>query len=378
MKKNYLKVLAAAVLVSSVFTMQSCGDGNDGGGSTSTGIGSNPSNFQGTVASGETVTLDASQVYTLTGAVIVEDGGVLNIPAGTKINATGGTSAYVTVKQGGKIYANGTASKPVVFTSSAAAPGSWGGIVICGKAPINKGTSATSEVGNGTYGGTVSNDNSGSLNYVRIEYAGATFTTEKEFNGLSLFGVGSGTHISNVSVINGTDDGIEFFGGTVNVTNIVSSGNQDDIFDWTEGWTGSATNIYGKRIGGHRGFEGDNNSDDHDATPRSNPSISNVTLIGESTGDETDGMRLRVGTYATINNVVLSGWKKGITMRNDATLSYFEGNGHITNVKFDNITTESDNGTSELATGTYTINNNATGAGNGTAIPTWAEGWSGL
>lgn len=376
MKKQFAKVALLGLAVS--LTITSCRNDDNNGGSTPVGIAATPDNFQGVVGNGETVTLDASQVYNLTGSIIVEEGGVLNIPAGTKITASGGTSAYITVKQGGKIYANGTANNPIVFTSNSSTPGSWGGIVICGKAPINSGTSATSEVGNGVYGGNLPNDNSGSLNFVRIEYAGATFTTEKEFNGLSLFGVGNQTNISNVSIINGTDDGIEFFGGTVNVSNIVTAYNQDDAFDWTEGWTGAATNIYAKRQGGHRGFEGDNNTDNHNANPRSNPTISNVTLIGENTGDETEGMMLRVGTYATIDNVVLAGWEKGITMRDDATINYFNGTGKITNVKFINVNTENDTDNGPLAAGTYTINNDATGAGNGVAVPSWAQGWAGL
>lgn len=388
MKKNHLKVLAAAMLVSTTFALQSCDNDDDPipTPNPASGIASNPNNFQGEVKSGETVTLDASKVYKLTGAVIVKDGGKLVIPAGTKIEATGGTSSYVTVEQGGQIFANGTASKPVVFTSPAATPGSWGGIVIAGKAPINKGATASSEVGNATYGGTKVDDNSGVLQYVRIEYAGAIFTGEKEFNGLSLFGVGNGTKINYVSMVNGSDDGIEFFGGTVNVSNIVSVGNEDDMFDWTEGWTGTATNLYGKRRAdgtGNRGFEGDNNSNNNDANPRSNPTFKNVTLVGNNSKGETDGMKLRVGTYATIDNVVLSGWKTGINIEHDASVNYFNGNKHITNVRFVNVGKEfslKDSAGNSVVTkaNSYTTKSDASGAGNGGNTPTWANGWAGI
>lgn len=387
MKKNTLKLLAAAFIMSTTAVVfNSCTSSDDDEEIISTGIASDPNNFKGEVKSGETVTLNPTVVYKLTGAVAVKAGGTLIIPAGTRIEATGGTSAYITIEQDGKIYANGTATAPVVFTSPSATPGSWGGIVICGKAPINKGTTATAEVGNATYGGTVANDNSGVLKYVRIEYAGAIFTADKEFNGLSLFGVGNGTTIDYVSAFNGSDDGIEFFGGTVNVSNIVSISNEDDAFDWTEGWNGTATNIYTKRRTngvGNRGIEADNNSNDNNANPRSNPTIKNATFIGGTTG-EADALKLRVGTYGTFDNLVLSNWTTGINVEHDASVSYFNGGNKITNVKFDtNVVTKASAKSSAGAAvtvlaNTYTENASATGAGNGTGTPTWATGWAGL
>ena len=386
MKKNQLKIWAAALLISAGFVTSCNNDSEDPiPAPTPVGIAANPDNFKGDVKPGETVTLDATKVYKLTGPVMVQDGGKLIIPAGTKIDASGGTSSYITVMQGGQIFANGTATNPVVFTSSAATPGSWGGVVICGRAPMNKGASAGAEVGNAQYGGTNAADNSGSLTYVRIEYAGAIYTGDKEFNGLSLFAVGNGTKIDNVALVNGSDDGIEFFGGTVNVSNIVSVGNEDDAFDWTEGWNGTATNIYAKRRAngiGNRGIEADNNANDNNASPRSNPTIKNATFVGDASG-ESDGMKLRVGTFATIDNVVLSKWATGINLEHDATVTYFNGAGKITNVKFDAVPKESSAkssaGTSvPVLPNTYTVNANATGAGNGTATPSWATGWAGI
>lgn len=384
MKKSIFSILVAASIATTAITVQSCRSNDDEEITVNTGNTMDPNNFQGEIKKGEILTLDPSKVYKMTGPVFVNDGATLVIPAGTRIEASGGTSSYLTVKQGGKIFANGTASQPVVFTSLSASPGSWGGLVICGKAPINKGSSATAEVGNATYGGSEANDNSGVLNYVKIEYAGAIFTADKEFNGLSLFAVGNGTSINHVALLNGSDDGIEFFGGTVNVSNIISIGNEDDAFDWTEGWNGTATNIFTKRRAdgnGNRGIEGDNNSNNNNADPRSNPTIKNATFIGATTG-EADGLKLRVGTHGNFDNIVLSGWKTGINLEHDATLNHFNGNGKITNVKFDNITTEisaknSSGNTITTNNNTYTINNNASGAGNGTTTPTWALGWSG-
>lgn len=390
MKKNTLKLLAAAFIMSTTaVAFQSCSDNDDDEviiTNPATGIAADPANFKGEVKSGETVTLDATKLYKLTGSVKVRAGGTLVIPAGTRIEANGGTSSYILIEQGAKIFANGTATSPIVFTSPNPTPGSWGGLVICGKAPINSGATAVSEVGESIYGGTVANDNSGSLKFVRIEYAGAIYTGVKEFNGLSLFGVGNGTVIDNISMINGSDDGIEFFGGTVNVSNIISVANEDDAFDWTEGWNGTATNIYTKRRAdnvGNRGIEADNNANNKDANPRSNPTIKNATFIGATSG-ESDGLKLREGTYASIDNVVLSNWTTGINVEHDQSVTYFNGQNRITKVKFDNVTTKASvkattgSAAATLLPNTYTEDATANGAGNGTATPTWAAGWAGI
>ncbi|AZA61019.1 hypothetical protein [Chryseobacterium indoltheticum] len=390
MKKNTLKLLAAAFIMSTTaVAFQSCSDNDDDEviiTNPATGIAADPANFKGEVKSGETVTLDATKLYKLTGSVKVRAGGTLVIPAGTRIEANGGTSSYILIEQGAKIFANGTATSPIVFTSPNPTPGSWGGVVICGKAPINSGATAVSEVGESIYGGTVANDNSGSLKFVRIEYAGAIYTGVKEFNGLSLFGVGNGTVIDNISMINGSDDGIEFFGGTVNVSNIISVANEDDAFDWTEGWNGTATNIYTKRRAdnvGNRGIEADNNANNKDASPRSNPTIKNATFIGATSG-ESDGLKLREGTYASIDNVVLSNWTTGINVEHDQSVTYFNGQNRITKVKFDNVATKASvkattgSPAAALLPNTYTEDATANGAGNGTATPTWAAGWAGI
>ncbi|WP_027382716.1 hypothetical protein [Epilithonimonas caeni] len=351
-----------------------------------------PNNFKGTLNAGDKLVLDANVTYRMTGAIVVSNGAELTIPAGTKIFCTGGTTTYLAVTQGGKLFSNGTAANPVIFTSGAATPAKadWGGIVICGKAPINAGATATSEVASLTYGGTDVTDNSGSITYTQIRWAGARFSDTKEYNGLSLFGVGSGTKIDGVSVIDGADDGIEFFGGTVNVSNIVSVNNDDDAFDWTEGWNGTATNIYGKRNSatvGNRGIEADNNANNNNATPMSNPTIKNATFIGFATTDnEGAGTNLfRVGTGATLDNVVFSGWATAITIQHDATIANLNGKNKFTNIRFDNVTTKavtiasaSGSTAQPAAAGTYTESTSALGAGNFTSTPSWATGWSGL
>ena len=195
-----------------------------------------------------TKTLDATIEYLITGPVIIEEGGVLNIPAGTVIKAQKGFNSYVLVLQGGKINARGTASAPITFTAdiSNAQQGYWGGLIINGKAPLAGGEKGSTEINTSfLYGGDIANDNSGELTYVKLEYTGARSSADVEHNGLTLNGVGSGTKIENIFIPNSSDDGIEFFGGTVNVKNLLVVNSDDDMFDFTQGYTGTLENAYG-------------------------------------------------------------------------------------------------------------------------------------
>lgn len=386
MKKNYIPLIISLMMISTSLIIYSCNEEENTATIAVVGIAQDPGNFKGDVTSGQIVTLDATKVYVLNGAVSVKDGGKLIIPAGTRIVATAGSSSYILVEQGGQIYANGTTLSPISFSSSAATPGSWGGLVICGKAPVNTGSTNSSEIGNSAYGGTLTADNSGSLTYVRIENAGADFATGKKFNGFSLFGVGSDTKIENIAVLNGAEDGIELYGGTVNLSNIISIGNEDDAFSWKDGWTGTASNMYTKRKAdgtGNTGIKGINNVTNADASPKSNPTIKNVTLLGSTTG-ESNAIRLYSGTYATLDNIIISNWKTGISIESDPTVTHFNGKKKITNSFFDtNVTTKvslkSTAGTNvAIIDTTFTVKNDAIGAGNGMGSPAWAVGWSGL
>lgn len=382
MKKFFVNAFLLATLgLTSVATLTSC-SGDDGGGDNPTVT--DETSLGGAkgliVKSGNKLVLTADKKWRITGAVIVDNGAVLEIEPGTTILSSGGTKAYVAVKQGGKIYSNGTADKPVIFTSESKEKAAWGGIVICGKARVNNGEGLLSEVANLPYGGQDDDDNSGSITYTQIRYAGARFSAEKEYNGLSLFAVGRGTRIEGISVIDGSDDGIEFFGGTVNVSKLVSINNDDDAIDWTDGWRGTLTDAYAKRLSagvGNQGIEADNRKGDENAEPRSNPTLRNITTIGFPQTD-TDGVGtnlFRVGTYASIDNIVVSGWGVGFTFSSKITAKYFESGTHITNVKFDNVQKKVA-GISENAQ-FATENNNATGAGNGVELPDWAKGWCG-
>lgn len=262
--------------------------------------------------------LTADKYYLLQGAVFVQDGATLTIEPGTTIFGEGATNGTLIIAQGGKIHANGRADKPIVFTSDAEEGqrdrGQWGGLIINGRAPINTGATAEGEGNTGTYGGTDPNDNSGVLRYVRVEFAGIEFSPDNELNGIAFQGVGSGTVVEYIQVHYNQDDGIEFFGGTVNAKYLYCSGIRDDSFDWTDGWTGKGQFWVAQQHGddADNGFEADNDGDNNEATPRSNPTIYNVTLVGDPNGPESDtGLLLREGTAATLRNFIVIGFNKG-------------------------------------------------------------------
>src|SRR5690606_12690140 len=134
---------------------------------------------------------------------------------------------HIATAQGGQLFAGGTQDRPVVTTAEEGnkVQQDWGGVVMCGRAAISKGTTASAEVSGLTYGGTGANDNTGSLRYLRIEYSGYAYSSDKEFDGLSMFGVGNGTTVEYVQVHGGSDDGFEWFGGTVNTKYLVATAN---------------------------------------------------------------------------------------------------------------------------------------------------------
>jgi len=261
------------------------------------------------------VTFEASKNYVLSGGVFVASGATLTIEAGTDIYAADdGTVPFLSVSQGGKINACGTAANPINMTTikevgGTPAAGDWGGLIINGNATINSGSTAEGEGGTGTYGGTDDADNSGSLCYVIVSYAGKQLSTDNELNSFSFNGVGSGTELNHLQAHKGKDDGFEFFGGTVSLKYAIATGICDDSFDWTFGWRGNGQFwvAHQNPTGcGDRGIEADNNGDDNTATPYSEPSLSNITLVGGLNSDTSNtGMRLREGTKAKIHNAIV-------------------------------------------------------------------------
>ncbi|MNK14911.1 hypothetical protein D3C87_330420 [compost metagenome] len=372
------KLVLSLALVAAFFTSCSDDDSNSG-----------PKPPAAATLSGEIaadLTLNAETVYTIDGPVYVNNNVTLTIPAGTRLegNANGTAVAFLAVKQGGKINAQGTAAKPIVFTSNSAnpSPGDWGGLVICGKALSNAGVGVQAEVTGLNYGGTVPTDNSGVYSYLRVEYSGALINPDAEFNGVTFYSVGSGTTVNNILVIQGSDDAFEWFGGSVNATNLVGIGCQDDTFDWTEGWNGTVSNMYSNQSSAlafssdSRGIEADSNSNNALVTPISNPTLSNITLIGRNNSAVTSeaGIMLRRGTHGKISNVFIKDFKGtgsvGIKFDGTDSQAWFAAN-PVSNVQFTNVLANTNS-----FDGSVTVANNS-GAGNGAALPSWAA-WMGL
>ena len=272
----------------------------------------------------ENVTLETGKTYTLNGGVHVKSGATLTIQPGVTIVAQHDeTVDYILIEQGAKIDAQGTAAQPIVMTSEKKEAGAWGGLHICGYAHTNNG-SGKSEIGNAPYGGNNDADNSGTLKYIRLEYTGYAFDEEHEAKGVSFYGVGNGTTVEHLQAYQGSDDGFEFFGGSVNVKYMVVTSCSDDSFDWTEGWNGKAQFLVAYQEGeSSLGYacdclmECDNNGTNNAATTVAHPTIANATLIGN--GGDAQGVRLRAGTQVELYNTIITGKGKPLTVETNET-----------------------------------------------------------
>ncbi len=242
-----------------------------------------------------------NNTYILDGLVFVNDGQTLTIEPGTVIKGKSGeaeNSSALVVAQGGKLLAEGTAAEPITFTfegddGSGQAPtlrGQWGGLIVLGKAGLNSspGTSAIEGIPTneprGTYGGTADDDNSGVIKYVSIRHGGTNIGDDNEINGLTLGGVGTGTVIDFVEVIANKDDGIEWFGGTVNAKHLLSIFCGDDALDYDEGYRGNNQYIIVHQDpaldAADRGGEHDGGTDPETGMPFATPFFLNVTAVG--------------------------------------------------------------------------------------------------
>lgn len=281
-----------------------------------------------------------NNTYVLQGAVFVENA-ALRIEAGTRIVGDGSSLGTLVIDRSGQIFAEGRADAPIIFTSDqpagTRARGDWGGLVINGDAPLNvPGGEAFGEGDTGVYGGTNPDDSSGVVRYVRVEYAGIEFSPDNELNGIAFQGVGRGTVVEFVQVHFNKDDGLEFFGGTVDVKYAVMTGIGDDGYDWTEGWQGRGQFWVEQQYGddADQGIEADNNAENNDLTPRANPTLYNLTLIGDpdfDLGAESDeGILLREGTAATIKNSIVMGFKEvGLNINDAATFTVAQSGGIV-------------------------------------------------
>ena len=279
----------------------------------------------GTISASQTWT--KNNIYTLKGGfVYVTNNAEITVEPGTVIKGEG-TALVIT--RGSKLIAKGTATEPIVFTSSKdagkRAAGDWGGIALLGKAPINVvGGEASIEGGPdkniAKYGGTDANDNSGILEYVRIEFAGIAFQPDNETNSLTMGGVGAATTIRNVQTSFGGDDAFEWFGGNVNGKHLVAYKTLDDMFDTDFGYTGKNQFLLGisdpnvADISGSNGFESDNDKDGTSATPITDATFMNVTLAGPKVFAATintnykRGAHIRKSSKQDVQNSIITGF----------------------------------------------------------------------
>jgi len=274
-----------------------------------------------------TITLTSDKTWTLKGYVYITDGAKLIIQPGTTIISDIAEKGALCIERGAQIIAEGTATKPIIFTSGKnvgeRSPGDWGGIVILGRAKTNRSSEPTIEGGIGRpYGGTNDLDNSGVLKFIRIEYAGIAAMPNSEINALTLGGVGSGTIIENVQTIYANDDAFEFFGGTVNAKNLYAFATADDDYDFDFGYTGTITNSISKRDpqfvdngDAGNGIECDNDGTGSTAQPFTHPKLNSMVLIGPfdaaSLANHNLGLRWRRATQFTMTNSKILGYQKG-------------------------------------------------------------------
>lgn len=341
MKRNILYLAALTALVATgCRKIETDGEKeviiiNGGGGGSTTG---QTIYLQGRITA-DTV-LKKENTYILKGIVYVANNKTMTIQPGTTIKGSfaGSDVAALVITRGSKIVANGTPTEPIVFTSASPNPqsGDWGGIVICGKAPVNTSFNGTPGVyqveggvdnanGDGLAGGTDAADSSGALSYVRIEYAGYAFQPDKEINSLTMAAVGSKTVIDHVQVTYAKDDAYEWFGGTVNCKYLIAYKTQDDDFDTDNGYSGKVQFGLVIRdsliadISTSEAFESDNNPSGTTATPKTSCVFSNITAIGpratlNNVGNTLfrAGAQIRRNSSLSLYNSIIMGWPQGI------------------------------------------------------------------
>ena len=220
--------------------------------------------------------------------MFVREDATLNIQAGTVVIGEAGSVGTLIVERGGRLNAIGTREQPIVFTSDqpvgSRARGDWGGLIINGRAPVNRpGGLYVGEGDTGISGGTDPNDNSGSMRYVRVEFAGVEFSPDNELNGIAFQARRQRRLVRVLQVHMNRDDAFEWFGGTADIKHAIASNAADDSFDWTFGWTGRAQFVVIHQRGddADRGIEADNSEFNNNDLPRSNPQLYNFTMCGD-------------------------------------------------------------------------------------------------
>ncbi len=323
-----------------------------------------------TVSSDITTNTTWSGVVLLQNKIYVKNNATLTIQPGTIIRGDKLTQGTLIVTRGAKLNAIGTATQPIVFTSNEAVgnrnEGDWGGLVILGLARNNQPGGVANIEGlipttDTQFGGAFDTDNSGTLNYVRVEFAGIPLEPNKEINGITFGSVGSATTVDYVQVSFSGDDSFEWFGGTVNCKHLIAYRGLDDDFDTDFGFRGKvqfALSIRDKDLSDAPGdsncFESDNDATGSVAQPKTMPIFSNVTIVGPKgngtvtlpVGEKFEkAFRLRRNTSTSVFNSLITGWEKGLSIEGTAVVANVNGDSLVFG---NNITTNLTNGTNAI------------------------------
>ena len=346
-----------------------------------------------TVSADITTNTTWSGVVKLMNKVYVKNNATLTIAPGTIIRGDKLTQGTLIITRGAKIMADGTASNPIVFTSNEAVgarnEGDWGGLVILGLAKNNQPGGVAFIEGivpttDSQFGGNFDNDNSGTLKYVRVEFAGIALEPNKEINGITFGSVGNGTVVDYVQVTLSGDDSFEWFGGTVNCKHLIAYRGLDDDFDCDFGFRGKiqfALSIRDKDLydapGDSNSFECDNDAAGSTAQPKTRPIFSNVTLVGAKgngttalpTGEKFEkAFRLRRNSAVSVLNSLVTGWEKGLSIEGAPVVANLNGD---TMVFVNNILTN-------FAQPTWNTNNTNTVINSGGSTAAWYNSWWGV
>jgi len=312
------------------------------------------------ITAGQTIVCSNNQTFFLNGKVYVQSGGAIQFGQGTTVKGvkkpTPAEASALVICRGATIDAQGTNTNPVVFTSAETVQrtGDWGGIVILGSAPLNRADTSIEGVdlpslppgvdvfyGGGGAGLGNPDQSSGIIRYVRIEFGGANVTANNELNALTFGGVGRGTEVDFVQALYGSDDAFEWFGGTVNAKHLISFGNDDDSWDFDFGYNGSLQFVVSCESiskpaysSDPNGIESDNDATGTGASPRTNATISNMTVIGvEDSASASEflpapaskrllyGARFRRNSSFTVQNSIFMGFPTGVRFESAGSIA---------------------------------------------------------
>lgn len=365
----------------SVSEIASCSDGVLNGDETGIDCGGNCSDFcpEPNDLEGDVITrmvLDASVEYRLTGRLLIRDSGSLEIPPGTVIKAVPNVGAYIAVAQGGQLFVFGNEAQPITFTSAAEnpAPGDWGGLVFCGKAPLNTEIPSRSAIGDLLYGGDDPENSSGYVKYLRVGYAGAIIDNDIPSGGVSFYGTGKFTLVEYIQSFKSLGANFNFIGGTVSPKWLLADYASTNSISITDGWQGEASFWKASNFT-ENGIEISNNNTNPLATPTTEISLMNSSLLGPNEGAAlalTNG-----GGLVSIESMYTSQMSIGIGVYDAASSD------KITASQVDLEAIEFANTTQNFTTTNYTGPNTSfitegttLGAGNRGDAPAWAQNWS--